>query len=132
PPDAVAVILAVIGFGIGPIFPCSMVAAQNAVQARDIGTVSGAVGFARALGGAVATAAASALVLGLAARAGGAVENLEELARTSLDSGVRMAVAGAFGVLFWVLAGAIAVGILLFARVEDRILHGRSGTDRAA
>lgn len=136
PPGAVALILAAVGFGIGPIFPCSMVAAQNAVAARDIGTVSGAVGFARALGGAVATAAASALVLGLsagvAAKAGGGLENLEELARSSLEPGVRLAVAEAFGILYWALAGTLVVGLLLFARVEDRVLHGRSGTDRAA
>jgi EmrB/QacA subfamily drug resistance transporter len=57
------------GFGMGPIFPCSTVAAQNAVDRRDLGAVSGAIGFARALGGAIFVAAASALVLGLIAGA---------------------------------------------------------------
>lgn len=136
PPIGAAAILAVAGFGIGPIFPCSIVAAQNAVAVRDIGAVSGAVGFARSLGGAVATAAASALVLGLSAGVvagtGGSLENLEELARSSVGPEVRLAVAEAFGILFWALAGAIAVGFLLFARVEDRVLHGRTGTNQSA
>ncbi|HEX9446370.1 MAG TPA: MDR family MFS transporter, partial [Dongiaceae bacterium] len=50
------VLLMLIGFGIGPIFPIANVAAQNAVERRDLGAVSGAISFARALGGAVATA----------------------------------------------------------------------------
>jgi Major Facilitator Superfamily. len=68
-PYGASAILMVAGFGFGPIFPCCNVAAQNAVQRRDLGAVSGAVAFARTLGGTLGIAAASALVLGLLAGA---------------------------------------------------------------
>ena len=56
-------------------------------QRRDLGAVSGAVAFARTLGGTLGIAAASALVLGLLAGAlghGGIVGDIEDLARQSL------------------------------------------------
>jgi MFS family permease len=117
------------GFGIGPIFPCTIVAAQNAVERRDLGAVSGAISFARALGGAVVVAAASALVLGLIAGvlpATGRLAGLEDLARHVLPSAEREVVAHAFGVMFGAIAAAFAVGLAVFARIEDRTLHDRS------
>src|SRR5262249_18381697 len=72
-------ILLLFGAGFGPIFPCTIVAAQNAVERRHLGAVSGALGFARSLGGAIIIAAASALVLGLCAAAlarGGPITSL--------------------------------------------------------
>ena len=54
-----AVWLVLIGLGIGPFFPMSMLAVQNAVKPADIGAVSGTITFARSLGGAVLTAGAS-------------------------------------------------------------------------
>ncbi len=38
-------LLMIVGFGVGPIFPASMVASQNAAALRDLGAVTGAVGF---------------------------------------------------------------------------------------
>ena len=123
-----AIVLMIAGFGIGPIFPCSIVAAQNAVERRDLGAVSGAIGFARALGGAIFVAGASALVLGLIAGAlpqTGHLAGLEDLTRQSLPADDRAAIARAFGVMFGVLAGCFAVGLAIFARIEDRTLHDR-------
>jgi EmrB/QacA subfamily drug resistance transporter len=126
PAEVAAVGLFVIGLGLGPIFPCGMVAAQNAAERRDLGAVLGALSFARALGGSVAIAATSALVLGLAAAAlpetGGA--GLEDLARQALTPAARAAVAGAFGVAFGALAGALCLGLALYGLVEDRALSG--------
>src|SRR5581483_1165070 len=68
-PLATTAFMTLAALGFGPIFPCCNVAAQNAVQRRDLGAVSGAVTFTRSLGGAVGVAAASALVLGLLAAA---------------------------------------------------------------
>ena len=124
--SAASLAFMVAGFGMGPIFPCSTVAAQNAVERRDLGAVSGAIGFARALGGAVLVAAASALVLGLIAGAlpeTGHLASLEDLARQALPGDARLAVARAFGIMFGAVAAAFAVGLWLFARVEDRALH---------
>src|SRR5258708_13966065 len=47
-----AILLMMFCFGIGPLFPITMVAAQNAVEPNDIGTVPRALGFSRALGAA--------------------------------------------------------------------------------
>ena len=124
-PYAAAAILMVAGFGFGPIFPCCNVAAQNAVQRRDLGAVSGAVAFARTLGGALGVAAASALVLGLLAGAlgqGGVVGDIEDLARQSLSPEARATVAGAFAVMFGACGLVLALGLGVYALVEDREL----------
>jgi len=123
-----SIILMIAGFGLGPIFPCSIVAAQNAVERRQLGAVSGVVAFSRALGGAIAIAAASALVLGLAADAltqSGQISSLEDLAQHTLPPEARPGVAQAFGVMFGSVAGALALGLAIFARVEDRPLGDR-------
>ncbi len=124
-PLAASGLLLLVGFGIGPIFPITIVAAQNAVARHDLGAVSGAVAFSRALGGAVATAAATALVLGLLARwlpSLGEVSGLEDLVRRELSAPERAEVAAAFSVLFYATAASLALGLLLFARVEGRPL----------
>jgi EmrB/QacA subfamily drug resistance transporter len=118
-------ILMIAGFGLGPIFPCTTVAAQNAVERRHLGIVSGAVTFARALGGAVGVAAASALVLGLAAEALahiGPVASLEDLAQHTLPPEARAIVARSFGFMFGAVALGLALGFATFWRVEDREL----------
>ncbi len=113
--------------GLGAIFPAGMVSTQNAVEPRDLGAISGAMGFARALGGAVVVAAGSALVLGLVSAALpelGAVTNLEELVRHELTPEARRLVAACFGSLFAGLAVTSAVGLFLFSRIEERPLRG--------
>src|SRR5258708_29666533 len=93
-------IFMIAGFGLGPIFPSTTIAVQNAVARRDLGAVSGALGFSRSLGGAIVVAAASSLVLGLLASAlpeAGHVSSLEDLARQQLGPEARTVVAGAFG-----------------------------------
>jgi EmrB/QacA subfamily drug resistance transporter len=122
-------ILLVAGVGLGPIFPCTTVAAQNAVERRHLGIVSGAVAFARALGGALGVAVGSALVLGLAAHALaqiGSVTSLEDLAQHTLPSDVRLAIAHSFGYLFGAVALAMLAGLAVFLRVEDRELTTRA------
>jgi len=128
-PLAASVLLMLAGLGVGPIFPCATVAAQNAAARSQLGAVSGVVAFARALGGAISVAAASALVLGLAAGAlpaTGQIASLEDLARTDLPPEARAAVARAFGVMFGAVAATLAIGLAVFARVEDRPLGERA------
>lgn len=123
-------LLAVVGFGLGPTFPCSTVACQNAVEQRDLGAVSGALTFARALGGSILIAAASALVLGLAAAAlpaTGTVASLEDLARQQVPPAALAAVAHAFAVTFGAAAAALALAWGVMTRVEARPLRGRVG-----
>ena len=126
---AASAVLMIGGFGLGPIFPCTTVAAQNAVERHHLGTISGAVSFARALGGAVGVAAASALVLGLSAEALrhiGPVASLEDLTQHTLSPEARSVVARAFGFVFAALAVGLAGGLAIFWRVEDRELGDRA------
>jgi EmrB/QacA subfamily drug resistance transporter len=132
---ALIALLMLIGFGIGPIFPIANVAAQNAVDRRDLGAVSGAISFARALGGAVATAGASNLVLGLfVATLPGmpTMGNLTELLRAPLDAAGRGSFAHAYGIFFFAVAIWLSVGLYAFARVESRPLRSRNEMESAA
>jgi len=118
-------LLTIFGFGIGPIFPVTMVAAQNAVERRDLGAVTGAIGFARALGAAMLIAAASALMLGLIVAwvpdmTG--LSSLDELVRQPLSGLARAEVAKAYGVMLWAVVGVICASLVAFALVEHRPL----------
>jgi MFS family permease len=127
-PWATAALLMVVGLGIGPAFPCSTVAVQNAVERGDLGTVSGALAFARVLGAAIIIAASSALVLGLAVRALPEIDattSLEDLARQELPEAARASLAWAFGIAYGALAFGLFASFAVFARVEDRRLHDR-------
>ncbi|MBM3481110.1 MAG: MFS transporter [Alphaproteobacteria bacterium] len=117
--------LACIGFGIGPIFPTAIVAAQNAVAPRDVGAVMGALGYARALGGAVCAAAATALVLALAPQ-GGELRGLDDLVRAPLGEAGRAAVAEAFRWLLVAVGSLLLAGWAAYARVAARTLRGQS------
>ncbi len=57
-------LLAVASVGMGTVFPLSTVAIQNAVQPHQLGTVTGAANFFRALGGALFVAVLGAVLLG--------------------------------------------------------------------
>lgn len=133
PAFGIAMVLMIGGLGLGPIFPCTMVAAQNAVERQDIGAITGAMGFARALGGAIGVGAATALVLGLASSLlaqAGHITSLEDLASRQLAPAVRTGVASAFDIMFIGTALLLLLAWTLFFKVEDRPLSHR--TDPAA
>lgn len=120
------VLLTIFGFGIGVIFPTTMVAAQNAVERRDIGAVTGAIGFSRALGAAILIAAASALVLSLIVAwvpGTAGLASLDELVRRPLEPEARIEVARAFGVMFWTVVAVLLAALAVFATVEHRPLR---------
>jgi EmrB/QacA subfamily drug resistance transporter len=120
-----SLVLLFYGLGIGPVFPISTVAAQNAVEARDLGAVSSTLAFVRALGSTIWVAAASALVLGLAADAVPASVHeggIEGLLQHQLEPQARAIVARAFGAMFVGTAIVLAVSTLLFAFIEERTL----------
>ncbi|WP_179221910.1 MFS transporter [Inquilinus limosus] len=128
-PLAATALLTAIGLGVGPIFPASMVAAQNAVAARDLGAVTGAVAFSRALGGAILVAAGSALVLGLIVAwspSVASVSGLEDLVRRPLGEAERGDIALAFAVLFAAVAAVFALSLLIYLRVEHRPLRSQT------
>lgn len=134
-PAATAGLLMVIGFGVGAIFPVSIVAVQNAVSPREIGTVTGALGYVRSLGGAVFAAAASALVLALVQAFGvvsGGLASLDDLVRLPLGPEERRAAGLAFRWLFVGAAGVLGAGLVVCALVEPRPLRTTAGMSTAA
>jgi EmrB/QacA subfamily drug resistance transporter len=120
------------GFGIGPVFPVSTVAAQNAVESRDLGALNSTLAFVRALGSALGVAAASALVLGLASNALPPGAGIEDLVRRSLPPDARVIVAKAFGIMFGATGAVLAVSLALFIRIEERRLPTRHDAPRPA
>ncbi|HWK43943.1 MAG TPA: MDR family MFS transporter [Stellaceae bacterium] len=67
PPDAslyaVAIGMLVTGVGIGMVMPVIMVAVQNAVSSRDIGTATSSISFFRSMGGAFGVALFGAVLI---------------------------------------------------------------------
>jgi EmrB/QacA subfamily drug resistance transporter len=126
-PTGTAIWLGLIGLGLGPFFPMSMLAVQNAVTQSDVGAASGTVTFSRSLGAAVLTAGVTSLLLATITAALpeiGAVSSLEELAHRDLPATARAVVAGAFVPMLHACAGALVVGAAIFALAEERILRG--------
>ena len=106
---AVVTLLAVLGAGIGPMYPTTTVMIQNAVPPHQFGVATGTLAFFRQLGGAIIVAVFGAIVLGGidAAGAGG---------------GAQLAVA-----FRWVfIAAAVFLGIAFVAMlaVEEHPLRG--------
>lgn len=62
----VEIVLAVIGIGIGTVFPITITAVQNAVPLRQLGTTTGVLNFSRSLGGAILLPVFSAVFLAAA------------------------------------------------------------------
>jgi EmrB/QacA subfamily drug resistance transporter len=117
----VCVLLAVGGTGIGVMYPVTTTIVQNAVAPHQLGTATGALNFARQLGGAIIVAAFATIVLGGIDTGGHA------LTLDMLRGGAPVAGAD-FALLFrWVFAaGAVflAAGLIAVLVVEEHPLRG--------
>jgi EmrB/QacA subfamily drug resistance transporter len=119
---AVVTLIAIISAGNGTLLPVTTVAIQNAVALHQVGTVTGAMGFFRQLGGALMVAALGAIVLGgLGAADPDAARALRSGALTADPERFAGAFSWAFGFAALILAGAL--GFL----VRMRELPLRSG-----
>jgi MFS family permease len=118
----VVIVLTLIGFGAGTVYPVATVSIQNAVPVHQVGTATGAMNFFRALASTLAVAIMGAILLaGLDAtpERGTGVERLVE---TAGAAGVDMA-----AVFRWVFMAADAFLIAALAAVlvmEQRPLRG--------
>ncbi|MBO0755264.1 MAG: MFS transporter [Bradyrhizobiaceae bacterium] len=63
PLTLVVVLIVLVGCGIGPMFPTTIVAIQNAVSLHQLGIASSLISFSRSLGGSLIVTAFSAIVL---------------------------------------------------------------------
>jgi MFS family permease len=112
-----ALLLFVLGCGVGPMYPMSTIVMQNAVKPHQLGTATGALNFFRTLGGAIIVAVFGAIVLGGGAD-GAAVTTLEGLASAHGD------LAPAFHWVFIAAAICLAIAFCSLLAVEERPLHG--------
>jgi len=125
----VATLIAIISAGNGTLLPVCTVAIQNAVAAHQVGTVTGAMGFFRQLGGALMVAALGAIVLGgLGAADPDAARALRSGALSADPARFAGAFAWAFGFAALILAGAL--GFLL--RMRELPLRSGEAPSRAA
>jgi EmrB/QacA subfamily drug resistance transporter len=117
PLTLVVALIVLVGCGIGPMFPTTIIAIQNAVSLHQLGIASSLVSFSRSLGGSLIVTVFSAIVL--AGAPGGGPTTLEHLAAG--HDGLSM------NIFRWVfLAGVVcligAFGCLLL--IEERPLRG--------
>jgi MFS family permease len=117
----VCVLLTVGGTGLGVMYPVTTTIVQNSVAPHQLGVATGALNFARQLGGAIIVAAFGTIVLG-GIDTGGHGLTLE-----MLRGGAHVAGAD-FSLLFrWLFAaGAVflAAGLVAVLVIEERLLRG--------
>jgi EmrB/QacA subfamily drug resistance transporter len=117
----VSVLLFIGGNGLGVMYPLTTTIVQNAVAPHQLGTATGALNFARQLGGAFVVAAFSALALG-GIDTGGHGLTLEMLRGGAHGAGADFA--AVFRWLFAAGAVLLAAGLLAMLAVEERPLRG--------
>jgi EmrB/QacA subfamily drug resistance transporter len=114
----VVTLLTVTGFGLGCVFPITMVSMQNAVAARHLmGIATGAMNFFRSLGAALVVAIFGAIVLG---GIGGGGVSVEMLARQASDADLD----NAFRFVFLAAALVLAFGLAFLIGMEQKPLRG--------
>ena len=114
----VLMVLAVIGAGLGTVFPVSTVCLQNAVPHGQMGIATGAANFFRALFSSLVVAILGAIVLGgLGGETGAAMETLARTASADV-------LAVAFRFVFLACALVLAFGMAFLIALEERPLQG--------
>jgi predicted MFS family arabinose efflux permease len=117
-------LIALAGFGMGPMFPFTIVVVQNAVAPHQLGIATGTMNFFRALGSTFIVTGFGAIVLAAGAPA-----------VRSLPDGTVLVGADAGEAFRWVFAAAIAcllVALACLGGLEERPLRGSSLSRPAA
>jgi MFS family permease len=117
----VCVLLTIGGGGLGVMYPVTTTIVQNAVAPHQLGTATGALNFARQLGGAIIVAAFGTILLG-GIDTGGHGLTLEMLRGAAGLHGADFA-----PVFRWLFAAAaifLAAGLVAVLVVEERPLRG--------
>jgi MFS family permease len=117
---AVLVLLSLFSLGLGTAFPISVVALQNSVARSQVGTVTGAMNFFRALMASFTVAAFSAILL----MALGADISLAGEQRGPVNSISAVEMIAAFRYVFAAAAALLACASLCMVLMEERPLAG--------
>jgi MFS family permease len=113
----VVVLIAILGLGLGPMYPVSTIVMQNTVKPHQLGTATGTLNFFRTLGGALIVAIFGAILLGGIGEGSPAL-SIDKLAVGQGD------LAPAFHWVFIAAAVCLAISLLCVSVVEERPLHG--------
>jgi EmrB/QacA subfamily drug resistance transporter len=114
------VMIAILGMGLGVIYPISTVSVQNAVPAHQMGTATGILNFARSLGGALVVPAFGALFLAGAAVADGMTT--QEVVLSGTLAGAE--IAPAFRSVFLATAAGAIIACIFMATIPELPLRG--------
>jgi EmrB/QacA subfamily drug resistance transporter len=118
----VMAVLALVGLGVGSVFPLATVCIQNAVQPHQMGTATGVMNFFRALTASLVVAIMGAIMLaGFGVAAGHGTEAL---------IAANVTVGAAAEVFRWVFAAAatiLALGLVALVWLPEHPLRGGSG-----
>jgi MFS family permease len=118
----VIIVLTLIGFGAGTVYPVATVSIQNAVPTHQVGTATGAMNFFRSLASTLAVAVMGAILLaalGTAPERGTGVELLVESAKAA---GVD--VAAMFRFVFVAADAFLVAALAAVLLMEERPLRG--------
>ena len=112
-----ALLLAVIGVGVGGVFPIATVSVQNAVDMANLGVTTGTMAFLRSLGSTIGVS-----VLGAILASYGVVDG-----HRMPGQGGAQALAGniGFSLAFGVAACSMALTVVLLFLMEEKPLRGR-------
>jgi EmrB/QacA subfamily drug resistance transporter len=116
----VCLLLTIGGTGLGVMYPVTTTIVQNAVPPHQLGTATGALNFARQLGGTLIVAAFGSILLG--GFAGG--EHALTLDRLRAGGGQGADFAALFRLMFGAGAGFLALGLVAVLAIEERPLRG--------
>lgn len=117
---ALLVLLSVFAFGLGTVFPVSVVSIQNSVARSQVGTVTGAMNFFRALMTSFTVAAFTAILL----MALGADILLGEEHRGPVNFISAADMISAFRYVFGAAAAMLACAVLCMIMMEEKPLTG--------
>jgi MFS family permease len=110
---------AIIGAGIGTIFPVSTISVQNAVERKDLGVATGLLTFLRSLGGAIGVAAIGAIALG----------NNLPLAGEGVATTAASGPHGSFSIIFLAAAAMLLAALIVYAFMPQKALRGSVPTE---
>jgi EmrB/QacA subfamily drug resistance transporter len=112
-------LVALLGVGVGPLFPTATVSVQNAVDPRDLGVATATLAFLRTFGSALGVALMGAVIIGF-----GLVTDAGLPQAGALDPALASQAGHAFTAMFALQALALAVSLACFLMMEERPLRG--------
>ena len=116
PPAAALGLIALVGLGVGPSFPFTIVVVQNAVAFHQLGIATGTMNFFRALGSTFIVTGFGALVLAGA-------PGVRRMSTASLLAGTE---AEAFRFVFAAAISCLLIALACMVALEERPLRGAS------